>query len=68
MPGFIDSLVGIGVIVVFFYLMWKMISHKHPQLGEAMSAFAPSNIFGQKRENIPKEEKKQIWKEDRSMI
>lgn len=62
--GIIDTLVGFGVVVSFFYILYVLISKKHPKINTWVKDLFPRN----KPKKEPKEIRQQTWKDNRSMI
>ncbi len=67
MGEFIDTSIGVLVIIVFLYLMYVRLQIKFPGIGEAIGDFFP---FMKNRSNpIEKVEKiKQTWSEQRTKL
>jgi hypothetical protein len=65
----IDTLIGIGVVLVFVWVIWNGLKRKNPGLGEKMEDFSPTKLWEDEKPIPPiKEERRQIWTDNRSMI
>lgn len=64
--NFLDISLPIIIVLGFFYLVYMRLIKKYPRLREQIGGLFTGEIY--KQIPIPKEEKKQVWTEQRSMI
>ena len=68
MGVFIDTSIGILVIIVFLYLIYIRLARKFPSLGEGMSEYFPFMKSNKPESLEPKEMMKQTWSEQRGKL
>ena len=68
MGAFLDTTIGILVIIVFVHLMYERLKKKFPGMSSGMGEFFPFMKTAKPKPLEPKEVMKQTWSEHRTQI
>ena len=66
--GLFEGLIALGVIAVFFYMIWVRLAQKNPRMADKINILSKDKLYI--RPEIPRVDEKieQVWDERRKMM